>query len=718
MVEVEELEGTIKKIIFNKENFYILQLEASNNSFTVLGDLYDINIDEEIVVWGNWTQHHIYGKQLKVEGFRKKTPDSLEAIKEYLASDIVKGVGEKTAKKIVELYGMDSLKIAQNEPEKLTEIKGITLEKSKQISESLLKAREFENVMLELLPLGLTVKTIIKIYQQFAGNTLTKINENPYILTTVPQIGFIKADSIAEKLNIPFDSIHRIKAGIEFVLMEEANQNGHLYLEKEYLTIQTKKLLAKRKHEIDEEQIGAALSLLEIEGKVVIENEKNIYWGMFNYWEREAALLVREKIYGKPEKFDLPKLEDAIIEYQDKYGLILAEKQKQAIYLACTNKISIITGGPGTGKTQTIKAIIDIWHDMRKKKKIVLAAPTGRAARRMKEITGEEAVTIHRLLKLGKSDILTQLEEGDNVEADLLIVDEFSMVDMHLFYQLMMGVGDQTTVVFIGDTDQLPSVGPGNVLNELIEGKISSIVLTEIFRQANESQIVVNAHRCNKGEKIITNEDQEDFCFIEESNDELVPSLIVKTIEGFIKEGNSIEDIQVLSPMKKTKTGVENLNNIIQEYLNPFHPLKNQLEFKNNIYRVGDKVMQTVNNYEKEVFNGDVGIVYEIDQTEKENQWLKVIYEDKKVKYTKDQLDELVLAYAVTVHKSQGSEYPIVIMPVSTQHYIMLARNLIYTGITRAREKVVMIGTKKALNIAIKNDKVISRNTKLASRIG
>jgi len=713
-----EINGVVKRIIFKKDEFHIFHLETDEAVITVLGELIQVDTGDEIEVWGKWASHPKYGRQLKLEGFRKKIPTSLEGMEEYLASDLVKGIGPKTAKKIVKLYGEKSLEIAQNEPEKLTAVKGITAKKAEEISSCLKQALEFQKVMMELLPFGLTVKTIIKIYRQFGGNTLPKLIENPYSLTSVPQIGFIKADSIARKMNVPFDSIHRIKAGIEYVLQEEANQHGHLYLEKDYLAEKTRELLTDEDETVEMEQIGAGLGLLEIEGNIVIEKEGLIYWGVFHYWEREAAMAVMEKLGGGNDKFDLTKVSVKLEEYQQKNNILMADKQKDAIAMACTCRLSVITGGPGTGKTQTVRALIDIWKDLRQDKKIVLAAPTGRAARRMKEVTGQEAVTIHRLLKLGKREGFQEFDEGDHVRADLLVIDEFSMVDMHLFYQLMASVDEATSLVFIGDTDQLPSVGPGNVLREILAAGIPSVRLTEIFRQAHQSQIVVNAHRCNRGESLEFKEGKDDFFFIQEEDNQQLVKGIVQIVVRLVGEGNPIEDIQVLSPMKKTEVGVESLNNVLQGALNPYHPLKGQMEKKNIVYRVGDKVMQLVNNYDKEVFNGDIGIIYQMETGEQDNHWLEVLYEDRRVKYSKEELDELTLAYAITVHKSQGSEYQVVIMPVSTQHYIMLARNLIYTGITRARSKVILLGTTKALSIAIKNNKVVQRNSKLASRIG
>jgi exodeoxyribonuclease V alpha subunit len=713
-----ELKGTVKRILFKKEEFHIFHLKTEGEVVTALGELVQVSVGDEIAVWGKWVAHPKFGRQLKVEGFSKYMPTSLEAIEEYLASDLVKGIGPKSAKKIVKLFGEKSLEVAQNEPERLTVIKGINLQKAKEISGSLRQALEFQKVMLELLPLGLTVKTIIKIYRQFGGNALPKLIENPYVLTSVPQIGFVKADNIARKMNVPFDSMYRIKAAIEYMLQEEAGQHGHLYLQKDYLGARVKVLLDNGEKCVALAQIDAALNLLEIEGKVIIEDEELIYWGVFHYWEREAALAVRRKLAGGNDKFDLTKVAVMLAEYQQKNKIMLADKQQEAIAMVCTNRLSIITGGPGTGKTQTVKALIDLWQDLRPNKKVVLAAPTGRAARRMKEVTGQEAVTIHRLLKLGKTDSFQDFDEGDHVRADLLVVDEFSMVDMHLFFQLMTSVDEETTLVYIGDIDQLPSVGPGNVLREVLAAGVPAVKLTEIFRQEHQSQIVVNAHRCNRGEALELKSGKDDFCFIKEEDNQQLVRKIVQIVERLVAEGHSIEDIQVLSPMKKTDVGVEALNIALQEKLNPYHPLKGQLEHKNTVYRVGDKVMQLVNNYDKEVFNGDIGIIYQIEVKDQDDQCLEVVFEDKRISCSKDELDELTLAYAITVHKSQGSEYQVVIMPVSTQHYIMLARNLIYTGITRARNKVILLGTAKALNMAIKNNKVAQRNSKLAGRIG
>ncbi|MGF7186536.1 exodeoxyribonuclease V alpha subunit [Desulfitispora alkaliphila] len=631
-------------------------------------------------------------------------------MEEYLASDLVKGVGKVTAKKIVENFGEESLQVCQKEPERLTLIKGISLKKAEEIKKNITEALEFQQVMMDLLPLGLTVKMSIKAYQKFGSNAVALIKENPYLLTKIPQVGFIKADQIAKNFNADPTSLDRVMAALEHLLFEEANSKGNLYSEREDLVSKCLELLNREQSEklVDHNQVISALQQGAEQGKLILEGN-NVYLSTFHFWECESAQRVKSLAVDNMREKE-KEIEKELDGYQSRTGVLLTSHQQLAVKQAFEKKLSIVTGGPGTGKTQTIRAIIDIWSSLNQEAKILLAAPTGRAARRMKELTGMEAVTIHRMLGIGRGDDADIFED---VVADLIVIDEFSMVDIQLFYQLITAVDENTSLVFVGDTDQLPSVGPGNVLQDLIRAEIPCVVLNEIFRQARESQIVTNAHRVNSGDNLEVDQSKGDFFFIQESDGERVVELILKSVVRLIDAGYSAEDIQVLAPMKKTETGIDNLNKLIQKALNPQHINKRQIETKKEIYRVGDKVMQTVNNYDKEVFNGDVGVVYQID----EEQNLEVSFDDKIIKYTKDQLEELALAYAITVHKSQGSEYPVVIMPITTQHYVMLARNLLYTGITRAKEKVVLIGTKKAVNIAIQNNRVLKRKTGLTERI-
>ncbi|MBU0559993.1 MAG: ATP-dependent RecD-like DNA helicase [Bacteroidetes bacterium] len=694
---MESLKGEILRYTYyNEENGYSVIRLLDNT--TVVGVLPKLNDGDKVEFTGNWTTHPKFGAQFKVEGFNVTYPTTEAGIINYLGSGLIKGIGKSTAHKIVKVFGSKTIDIIENNIDQLLKVDGIGEKKLQIIKKGWSEQQGVKNVMLFLQGHGISTAYSIKIYKTYGERAPEVINANPYkLIQDVWGIGFKIADDIGKKLGFTEHHPARIEAGIVYAL-SEISKNGHTYVPEIDLINYCTQLL---KFELA--YSDPVLQKLEENGLIVHDNG-NVYLSELFYAERSIEKAI--------ESLSLPP--NALSRADEKALLLIrksfSDEQFGAIKSALENKLLIITGGPGTGKTTTLKGIIDIYK--RREKKILLAAPTGRAAKRMTEVIGLDAKTIHRLLEYNPAENAFGYNQFNRLDCDLLIVDEVSMIDTYLMYHLITAVNPNTTVIFVGDKDQLPSVGPGNILKDLINSdKILSIELTIIFRQAEESDIVLNAHKINKGETPdLINKRNTDFVFLEESNNASIPEKILHLVKTEIPnrlQFDPFEDVQVISPMYRGDVGVNTINSLFQQSLNPSHVIYSSGERK---FKGGDKIMQLRNNYVKGVFNGDIGFIINYDE---ENKFLNASYEGKIVKYSPDELDEITLAYAVTVHKSQGSEYPCVIMPISTAHYIMLQRNLLYTAITRASRLLILIGSKRAVAMATKNNKVENRFTSL-----
>jgi exodeoxyribonuclease V alpha subunit len=717
-----ELEGTIDRITYyNEDNYYTvakLKLQSGKMA-TIVGNLPPLYLGEILAVKGQWGQHKEFGEQFLVEEWQSQEPKSLLGVERFLGSGLLKGIGPATAKKIVKEFGLSTLDVIQNTPEQLIQIPGFSAAKADRIADSLREHSEIQQIMVFLQGVGISPGYALKINRTYKNDAIKVVKENPYRLADdVQGIGFKIADQIAQKVGIHQDSPYRIRAGIRYLLSENSSE-GHLFaFETEFMAKAQKDL------DINELQLAAEIEDLVVKKEIyrqTSDGKSILYLAPFYYSEVVAVAKMKRIMEAELQPIILD-VEKILTEYSTDNKITLAPGQKEAVLKSLDNGMLVITGGPGTGKTTIIKAILNLFKAA--KLNVMLAAPTGRAAKRLSETTGETAKTIHRLLGYGAEVIegsRFQYNEDEPLETDVLIIDEFSMVDLVLFYNFLKAVTPGTRLIMVGDVDQLPSVGPGTVLQDLIQSDCIPVVrLNVIFRQAKESLIISNAHKINQGEFPLLVMDN-DFFFIEDGDPEhiaqTIPDLVKVRIPSFLK-CDPIEDIQVLTPMRRTVTGIENLNLCLQEALNPANPRVMELKNGNVIFRVGDKVMQLKNDYHKLVFNGDIGRIQQLDP---EDRRMVVSFPElegeRKVTYEAEELDQLVLSYAISVHKSQGNEYPVVIMPVTTQHFMMLQRNLLYTAVTRAKKMVVLIGTKKAIAIAVKNNKIVSRNSLLRERI-
>ncbi len=717
-----ELEGTVEQIIFyNQDNYYtVAKIKlCSGKPITVVGSLPPLYPGETLFFKGVWVQHKEYGEQFQVEEWERRIPKTLLGIERFLASGLIKGIGKTTAQKIVRKFGLEALETIENTPERLAEIPGISIKKAIKVSTSLKEHAAIQKIMVFLQGVGISPAYALKIYRVYDNEAINVVSENPYRLADdVFGIGFKIADQIAGKLGIETDSPYRIRAGIRY-LLNEVSSEGHVYaLEKDFLN------KAGQELGVNELQLAAEVEELIFQKEVFRESVSGItalYAAPFYYSEVGAAAKIGT-LLGIELRQVAIEPEIVLNDFSAKNKITLAPKQTEAVINSLKNGMMVITGGPGTGKTTIIKAVIQLFNTARMP--VLLAAPTGRAAKRLAETTGQEAKTIHRLLGYGsesKNGSRFQHNEKEPLSAEVVIIDEFSMVDLPLFYNLLKAITPGTRLIMVGDVDQLPSVGPGSVLRDLIQSQIIPTVrLDVIFRQAEESLIVSNAHKINRGEFPYLSTAKDFFFIAKEEPEQIVQTitdLIRSRISGYL-QCDPLEDIQVLTPMRRTITGVENINLKLQAALNPPQADKDELQFGVNIFRVGDKVMQVKNDYQKLIFNGDIGRIKEIDSEERS---LCVAYQDvdgeRLINYESEDLDQLMLSYAISVHKSQGNEYPVVIMPVTTQHFLMLQRNLLYTAVTRAKKMVVIIGTKKAIAIAVKNNRIEERHSLLQQRI-
>ncbi len=691
------IKGIVDVYVFHNSDsgYSVVKLEDGT---TIIGILPKFTSGEIVEFNGDWVTHSKFGKQFKAENFKIHLPISEEGIIKFLGSRIIKGIGERTAKKIVEKFGSKTLDILDNDIEKLSEIKGFSKRKIEQVKKSWEEQRGIKNTLIALQSLGITSGIAMKIYKTYGENSVKIVQTNPYKLTyDVWGIGFKLADKIGQDVGISHNHPFRIKAGIIFIL-NEAAKNGHVFLPLEDLIKHCNQMLDFELAYADQMLID-----LESDGEIIIKDNK-IYLAYLFYAEAGIASSIKKLLYKKIEK--TIESENLLKSISYKFS----EEQVLAIKCSLENKILILNGGPGTGKTETLKGIINLYGIL--KKKILLAAPTGRAAKRMSEVVGKEAKTIHRLLEYNPTLNLFNFNSDNKLEVDLIVIDEVSMMDTFLMYNLLEAINESTTLILVGDTNQLPSVGPGNVLHDLIiSGLIPVVTLTKIFRQAEESQIILAAHQINKGIfPNFSNGLESDFFFIEENNEEKIPELILDLCKNRLPTKynfNPISDIQVLSPMHRGEAGTNTLNNILQSGLNNGELI---LKHGGYNYKVGDKVMQLKNNYEKEIFNGDLGIVIGGNS---EKKLLTIDFSGKSFILDTSDLDEITLAYAVTVHKSQGSEYPCVILALTTSQYIMLQRNLLYTAVTRASKLMIIVGTKRAVSIAVNNNRIVKRFTSL-----
>ncbi|RKU26540.1 ATP-dependent RecD-like DNA helicase [Candidatus Poribacteria bacterium] len=766
---METLNGILERIVFeNPDNGYTIgRFSARGHSelITIVGNLASVYAGESLILKGEWVNNPKYGRQFQIDKYETILPANIAGIKKYLGSGLIKGIGPKMASRIVNKFGMDTIDVIEQEPDKIAGVEGIGRKRVRMIQDAWEEQREIKNVMLFLQSHNVSTAHAAKIFKTYQNEAIQIVTENPYRLADdIYGIGFVTADTIAQKLGMSKDDPHRVQAGIKYVLSQKAD-DGHVFQHGKELSEACQDML-----ELDDQAIEKGIYALRINEEIILSDEsgqaelliensnfnsitENSTLGLLSESQPDYIEIVENDVMDEnPEINEIPiipeegaiylapffyaemgitnqfqrllsngridtkqlDIDSKLDNLQHEMGIEFASQQREAIHTAVTERTMILTGGPGTGKTTTTVGMIRMFESLGNS--IVLAAPTGRAAKRLSETTGREAKTIHRLLEFSPQDNGFKRNRENPLEADVVILDEMSMVDIVLMNRLMQAVPTDASLILIGDTDQLPSVGAGNVLNSLIQSmKIPIVKLTEIFRQAQQSMIVTNAHLINTGEfpKLSGPKDR-NFFFIESDDDEesveLITTLISKRLPKHYNY-HPIDDIQLLCPMRKGSLGSENLNQQLQEVLNPN---AEQAVRGWHTFRVGDKVMQIRNNYDYDVYNGDIGRIAGIDQVEKT---VKVRFPEKIVAYDMADLNELVLAYATTIHKAQGSEYPAVVIPIHTQHYLMLQRNLLYTGITRAKERVIIVGTKQALGICIRNNQVMERNSYLAERL-
>jgi len=711
------IEGVLERIVyFNEENnFTVARIQSDNGRelITIVGNLPGPNPGETLRLKGEWIVDAKFGRQFRFESCMTILPSTLTGIEKYLGSGLVKGIGPIMANRIVTRFGLETLEVIEVKPDVLREVEGIGKIRAERIGKAWQEQKDIRDVMVFLQGHGVSSTYAVKIYKTYGNNSISVVKENPYRLALdISGIGFKTADRIARNMGVDPGSQIRIEAGIIHVLSELVG-DGHVYYPQTRLTEAATSLL-----EVDQVKVETALAALETQRRLVIESQgedKTVFLTPLHAAEINVAKRL-ETLINAPRQIFSFDVDRAILWVQATLKIELAALQQEAIRKAVTSKVMVITGGPGTGKTTLLNCLIRVLEQQNRR--ILLASPTGRAAKRLAEVTGRAASTIHRLLEYSPREGGFKRNEENPLEADLVIIDEVSMVDILLMNHLLKAVPPLATLLLVGDVDQLPSVGPGNVLRDIIDSnKVETVRLTEVFRQAQESLIVVNAHRINRGEFPLTNQPEgkkADFYFIEKEEPEQALEQIKELCAARLPRAFNFDiynDIQVMTPMHKGLVGVANLNAELQKLLNPSGK---EITRGGRCFRVNDKVMQIVNNYEKEVFNGDIGRVVGI---ELEDQKILVRYDERVIDYGWNELDELVLAYAISIHKSQGSEYPAVVVPILTQHYIMLQRNLLYTAITRAKKLVVLVGSRKAMAIAIRNNKVQRRYTALTQRL-
>ncbi len=730
---MESLAGYVEHIIYrNADNGYtVLNLVSGEDEITCVGIFSAIAEGENIEAQGEYTEHPTYGQQFKVTSFEEKAPEDEEAIERYLGSGAIKGIGLAMAARIVRRFKEDTFRIIEEEPERLAEIKGISNRKAMEIASQVNEKRDLRQAMIFLQQYGITMNLAVKVYQAYGQDVYGIIRENPYRLADdIDGVGFRTADEIAARVGIRMDSDFRVRSGILYTLLQ-ASGEGHTYLPETELTTRASKLL-----NVTAEQVEKQYMDLAIERKIILkqmEDQTQIYAASFYYMEANTATMLK-RLNVSYDVSDA-EIEQQIRGIEKKSGMTLDEHQVTAVKEAVRNGLLVITGGPGTGKTTTINTIIRYFE--LEGLEIFLAAPTGRAAKRMSETTGFEARTVHRMLELNggaEGSGGFERDESNPLEADVIIVDEMSMVDISLMYSLLKAISVGTRLILVGDVNQLPSVGPGSVLRDIIQSHACNVVmLTKIFRQASTSDIIVNAHKINHGEEVILDNKSMDFFFLKRYDADVIINVVLQLIKQKLPKfvDATPYDIQVLTPMRKGLLGVERLNGILQRYMNPPANDKVEKEYGSTVFREGDKVMQTKNNYQLAweirtkfgltvdkglgIFNGDMGIIRQINDFAE--QMIIEFDEGRMVEYPYKLLDELELAYAITIHKSQGSEYPAVVIPLLGGPMMLMNRNLLYTAVTRARKCVTLVGNEVTFQQMIRNTSQQKRYSGLCDRL-
>jgi len=729
----ETLKGTVERITYHNEEtgYTVVRLAVSGfrDALTAVGNMADVNVGESLRLEGLWATHPQYGRQFKVLDYKTVLPATVEGIRKYLGSGLIKGIGPVMARRIVKKFGAQTLDVIEREPDRLLSVSGIGPKRVALVKRAWEEQKQIREVILFLQAHDVRTSLAVKIYKKYGDDSITVVQQDPYRLARdIYGIGFLTADKIARNLGIPDDAPQRVAAGVSYVLSELADE-GHVYAPQGELTTKAARILS-----VDAGLVAGGIEALEDDEQVrretiiyrtgeeragtAIREEQAVYLTPFYYGEVGVANRLRALVSHSTERlafFQSARWEQTFAYLDEKSALKLSPTQKEAVRTALTHRVTVLTGGPGTGKTTTVQTIIRLLEARRHR--YVLASPTGRAAKRLSEATGRPAKTIHRLLEYSPLGGFKRHAENP-LEADMVIVDEASMLDLLLANHLLKAIPLEGHLLLVGDVDQLPSVGAGNVLRDVIDSGLAAVVRLEIiFRQAEGSYIIENAHRINQGQMPHFPRDATDCFLFVESDPETAADLIVDVVQNRIphKFGlDPLNDVQVLSPMYRGAVGVGNLNHCLQSALNPSSPNKPERRLAGRAFREGDRVIQLRNNYDLNVFNGDVGHIAAIDPGD---QTLTVNVDDRRVEYDWASADELTHAYAISVHRSQGGEYPAVVMPVMTTHYIMLQRNLLYTAVTRAQRLVVLVGTRKAIAIAVRNNKVAQRHSGLTTRL-
>lgn len=722
---LSSLLGVIERITFHspESGYTVARLNTGNvkQLITVVGSFANIQAGQTLQLQGTWIEHPQYGSQFQVVKYTETKPATLTGIEKYLGSGLIKGVGPVTAKRIVKHFGLETLEIIENQIDRLSEVSGIASKRIAMIKRTWSEQKSIKEVMIFLSGHGVSTTYAVKIYKQYGDNAIATVTTNPYQLAIdIFGIGFLTADKIAVNVGVSPWSKFRYRAGVLHVL-DKASEDGHCYLPEAKIVPFTKELLTTDEHQAEEDAIADILKEMVTEEQLIKELDDEIlyYKPTFFYSEQHLAKLLQQKLKAKLD-VDSDRVKSWINRFTASNQIQLSSQQLQAVETAALEKVMILTGGPGTGKTFTVRTIVTLWKAMGKK--IACAAPTGRAAKRLSEMTGIEAKTLHRLLEFDPSSMGFKRDLDNQLNCSAIVVDESSMMDLFMAHSLLKATPKDCLLLMVGDIDQLPSVGPGNVLKDLIASEEILVVrLTQVFRQAAQSAIIRTAHQINHGQipklEPVSMKATSD-CLWHSGGTEAEHGVqtICDLIEHYIPQAgfNPTTDVQVLCPMIRGTVGTYNLNKVLQRLINPAASNKEELTRGDSLLRVGDRVMQLKNDYNKEVFNGDLGMVMNIDHTEKE---VTIDFDGRDVVYDYADLNEITLAWATSIHKSQGSEYPVVILPLYTQHYIMLSRNLFYTGLTRAKQLALIVGSEKAIAIAVKQVKQQQRYTRLGKRL-